>query len=332
MSGGPTEDANRADESIADDLIECVVVLMAIMLVVVSLRFYIRLRLLRKAGNDDIALAATMVRTIHGPLPGILFFFLATRHGLGHHIETLSLEERSFFLKLVYAASLGYHVTIMLLKATFLLQFRRVFPLPVFQRVCDIFLVFLGLWTIAGIIGGALICLPVSKNWDLQEPIWTCDERFYFWLVHGLMHLITDLIIFVMPLPLLKTLPLPPAHKFVLLGVFCLGFLTCIFSGVRLTTLHASLRDPDVTWTSAVTVFWSDGEVACSIICLCIPTLRPLMGKCCTHRTCKGNIMERGTRRFGFYAISLPSSVGPPPVPSPSRAPDPAHTNNNRIS
>lgn len=113
----------------------------------------------------------------------------------------------------------------MLLKATFLLQFRRVFPLPVFQRVCDVFLALLGLWTIAGIVGGALVCLPVSKNWDLQEPIWTCDERFYFWLVHGLMHLITDLIIFVMPLPLLKTLPLPPVHKFVLLGIFCLGFL-----------------------------------------------------------------------------------------------------------
>ncbi|KAL2194182.1 hypothetical protein P885DRAFT_43521 [Corynascus similis CBS 632.67] len=328
MSGGPTEDANRADESIANGVVKCVVVLLAIMLVVASLRFYIRLRLLRKAGNDDIALAATLVSVIACNI-GVIY---STRHGLGNHIETLSPEERSYFLKLVYVASLGYHVTIMLLKATFLLQFRRVFPLPVFQRVCDVFLALLGLWTIAGIVGGALVCLPVSKNWDLQEPIWTCDERFYFWLVHGLMHLITDLIIFVMPLPLLKTLPLPPVHKFVLLGIFCLGFLTCIFSGVRLTTLHASLRDSDVTWTSAITIFWSVAEVACSIICLCIPTLRPLMGSCCTRRTCEGNIMERGTRRFEFYAISLPSSVGPPPVPSPSRAPDPARINNNRIS
>lgn len=62
MSGGPTEDANRADESIANGVVKCVVVLLAIMLVVASLRFYIRLRLLRKAGNDDIALAATLVR------------------------------------------------------------------------------------------------------------------------------------------------------------------------------------------------------------------------------------------------------------------------------
>lgn len=113
----------------------------------------------------------------------------------------------------------------MMLKSTFLFQYRRVFPLPNFQRLCDIFLAFLGVWTVVGLVGGATICLPVSKNWDLENPIWSCEQRFSFWLGYGIVHLITDILIFIMPLPLLKTLPLPPLHKSVLIGVFCLGFM-----------------------------------------------------------------------------------------------------------
>src|SRR5690606_30105048 len=93
--------------------------------------------------------------------------------------------------------------------------------------------VFLGLWTVSGIVGGVLVCLPISKNWDLQEPIWSCNERFYFWMVQGAIHLVSDVVIFIMPLPLLKTLPLPPFHKVILVGVFCLGFLSVLPLSVK---------------------------------------------------------------------------------------------------
>jgi hypothetical protein len=73
---------------------------------------------------------------------------------------------------LIFVSALGYHATIMLLKTTFLLQFRRVFPLPAFQRLCDICLAFLALWAVAGLVGGATICLPLDKNWDPREPAW----------------------------------------------------------------------------------------------------------------------------------------------------------------
>jgi hypothetical protein len=125
----------------------------------------------------------------------------------------------------IFVSAFGYHVCIILLKSTFLLQFRRVFPLPTFQRLCDIFLAFLAVWAIAGLIGVATICLPISRNWDPREPISTCEQRFWYWLGHGIVHVITDLLIFIMPMPMLKMLPLPSLHKVVLMGVFGLGFL-----------------------------------------------------------------------------------------------------------
>jgi len=222
---------------------------------------------------------------------------------------------------LIFVSSLGYHVTIMLLKLTFLLQFRRVFPLPAFQRLCDIFMMFLAAWTVAGIVGGATICLPHNMNWDPQDRASVCEKRFWFWLGHGIVHVITDVILCIMPLPLLRTLPLPPMQKMALIGVFCLGFVTCVISAVRLTTLHASLEDADFSWTSAKTVFWSVGEVTCSVVCLCIPTLRPLLGRsCCPRLSREGAIVDRPTKQFRLYTISLPDTVGPR-TPRPTRHP-----------
>lgn len=52
---------------------------------------------------------------------------------------------------------------------------------------------------------------------------------------------------------------------------------TCVISTIRITSLHASITETDVTWTAPHTVLWSLGEVTCAIICACVPTLRPLL-------------------------------------------------------
>lgn len=49
-------------ESIAPSLIVYSVICQVVILTVVASRFYIRLRILRKFGADDMALAATLVR------------------------------------------------------------------------------------------------------------------------------------------------------------------------------------------------------------------------------------------------------------------------------
>lgn len=52
---------------------------------------------------------------------------------------------------------------------------------------------------------------------------------------------------------------------------------TCVISAIRITSLRATLTDADVTWTAVDTALWSMGEATCAIICVCIPTLRPLV-------------------------------------------------------
>ena len=59
MANSPPSDIH---ESIAPSLIAYSVICQLVIVIVVSARFYIRLRLLRKFGMDDMALAATLVR------------------------------------------------------------------------------------------------------------------------------------------------------------------------------------------------------------------------------------------------------------------------------
>jgi hypothetical protein len=76
----------------------------------------------------------------------------------------------------------------------------------------------------AGAFGTLLICLPIKRNWDPLEPA-NCGKRIYFWEAYAILHVITDVFILMLPLPLLNTLPLPRVQKVVLMAVFCLGFL-----------------------------------------------------------------------------------------------------------
>ncbi|KAH6663234.1 hypothetical protein B0J14DRAFT_707230 [Halenospora varia] len=268
--------APAAYENFAERIVAIIAACLFVATVVVSLRFYVRLVIIKNFGADDWALAVALIATIGSAT----IMAVCTRLGLGGHAYLLTIPEMSTFLKLVWIGSMGYSFAITLMKATFLLQYRRVFPLPSFERLCNMSLGFLVVWAIAGTLGSMLNCLPIERNWDASAPT-NCVGRMYFWQAYAIMHIITDVLILVMPLPLLKTLPLPRVQKGVLVAVFSLGIFTCAISVIRLTTLRASLMSTDVTWTMPTTLIWSMAEVLCAIICVCIPTLRPLVVRSC---------------------------------------------------
>ncbi|KAH6683486.1 hypothetical protein F5X68DRAFT_262941 [Plectosphaerella plurivora] len=241
-------------------------------LVVVGLRFQVRIFTIRKVGMDDWATALACMGQL-----SVAATVIATTQlvGLGRHMETLNSHNQSRLITVVLVLSLGYHFVLMILKAAFLLQYRRSFPLPGFQRLCDIFLAFLLCWTIAGAIAGGATCTPGSGMIEANKE--ACETGFQVWMVHGILNIITDVVIYIMPLPLIKTLPLSKGQKIGLIAVFSLGFFTCVISGLRLSTLREAISSPDSSWSMAKTIFWSMGESTSAIVCLCIPTLRPLL-------------------------------------------------------
>jgi hypothetical protein len=70
----------------------------------------------------------------------------------------------------------------------------------------------------------------------------------------------------------------------------------CVISIIRLTTLHGALVGTDPSWSMATTFYWSVGEATCAIVCLCIPTLRPLVARSKRFRTSPTESTDSGPR------------------------------------
>lgn len=121
------------------------------------------------------------------------------------------------------------------------------------------------------------------------------------WYVNAAGNILTDLIIFSLPIPFVWKLDMPCSQRLSLLAVFCLGFLwvqhhllvihkhyfvlcpvpctdhensTCVISVVRIEFLNLG---SDPTYNNIAPAGWSFGELCAGVVTACLPTLRPLL-------------------------------------------------------
>jgi hypothetical protein len=77
-----------------------------------------------------------------------------------------------------------------------------------------------GFWIIAITIGVLVYTNPPGVEWEpLAEP------KTEFWQANGIIHAVSDFIILLIPIPLLKQLPISKSQKFIVIAIFGLGFL-----------------------------------------------------------------------------------------------------------
>ncbi|KAK4158973.1 hypothetical protein QBC43DRAFT_273398 [Cladorrhinum sp. PSN259] len=241
--------------------------------IAVFLRLYTRFAIVKSVGIDDWAVAVAFVFTL---LCGISVV-ISTTQGLGLHVWTLQPDEiknlwRTFFISVVL-----YRSSLIAVKVCFLLHYLRIFPLPKVRTACYVLLVVVGVW---GILQLSLIifqCRPISGFWDKSSSP-ECIPIGAQWYVHASGNIVTDIAIFVLPLPVLNILRLRTVDKMCLLGIFSLGFFTCAISIIRLVFLGKG-HNPDFTFHTVTITSWSMGELACGMVCVCLPTLRPLLAK-----------------------------------------------------
>jgi hypothetical protein len=84
--------------------------------------------------------------------------------------------------------------------------------------------ILIGMWSVAAVIININACSPVSGFWD-QSIGAKCLPTPGLWYVMAGGNIITDVIIFALPIRVLWNLSLPLSQRYSLVGVFCLGFL-----------------------------------------------------------------------------------------------------------
>jgi hypothetical protein len=93
------------------------------------------------------------------------------------------------------------------------------------RRVYIASMVIVSLWSASQLLGISFLCVPLQAVWDPRIKGKCFQHEIVMWYVNGIVHIVIDLAIIVMPLPIVWKLQLPLAQKLLLSGIFGLGFL-----------------------------------------------------------------------------------------------------------
>lgn len=79
-------------------------------------------------------------------------------------------------------------------------------------------------WWIGTILADTLICIPIQHNWNLTF-LAHCGNKQLLAIIPPIPWIVTDLVILLMPLPIVWKLHLPRLQRVGLAGLFLLGGL-----------------------------------------------------------------------------------------------------------
>ncbi|KUJ24393.1 uncharacterized protein LY89DRAFT_548631, partial [Mollisia scopiformis] len=111
------------------------------------------------------------------------------------------------------------------------------------------------------------MCIPFQYNWDKKIKGGHCIDQQMFFRWATVPNIVTDLVMFFLPMPAVWGLHLPTSQKIGVTFTFFLG-------SVYFIRLHAF---KDLTWYSVDTYTWTVIETGVYLIATCLPSLRSLI-------------------------------------------------------
>ncbi|KAL0944551.1 uncharacterized protein CTRU02_202438 [Colletotrichum truncatum] len=190
-------------------------------------------------------------------------------------------------LKLMFSQMLLFWTTLWAAKFSILFFVRRlVIGLPNYIRAWWACFTVVLLLYLACMLSNFLTCTPLTKYWSptgcsAPEDLVRADASIKF---ATSADVVSDLLIMILPLNLLRKLITSPTHKFGLAVLFSLGAIIIAFALVRLAQVTKatsdSAKDPTTVANGPVLLsMWSHIESTVSIIVATLPAFRFLLGK-----------------------------------------------------
>ncbi len=120
---------------------------------------------------------------------------------------------------------------------------------------------------------------PISSYWILgADSQKDCIPEGPPLIVQSTLNVITDFMIYALPIPTLFTLSLPWFQRIGLMVLFSVGGIIVVAGSFRAYWIHYTLYGTyDVTWSGYEIWVWTAVETNIGVICGCIPALKPLL-------------------------------------------------------
>lgn len=189
-------------------------------------------------------------------------------------------EVFSYALKLFYIDESFYLTVLVLTKISILFFYLRIFPQKKFRWACYAVMGWVGLSGLAFVFLQIFQCVPVSFVWEgwlgTYGPHWCLD-------VHALTYtaaafsITQDLVILIMPLPLLWNLNTGLRQRIDIGIMFSLGFFILLTSCIRLGFIvkFANTYNPSRDYVGPL--IWSGLECGVSMIVTSLPGIRTML-------------------------------------------------------
>ncbi|KAJ5098313.1 hypothetical protein N7532_005314 [Penicillium argentinense] len=250
-------------------------VLTGIATLIVGMRLFARLGLMKITGREDWSVLIALVFSI------IYLALVAAQYHykMGTHSSLLSPHILQQQLKCLWAAIPMYNASLAFTKFSILFQYIRIFPARSFRLACYIVMGIVATYSSWAIVSGYVNCVPVAKFWNHDLP-GNCLSFEAVWFFNASMNIATDVTLLVLPMPFLVKLQLPRMQKIALMAVFAIGILVVITSILRLSSLRTVAQSADTSYSNVDAAYWTAAECNVAIICACLPFLRPIISRC----------------------------------------------------
>lgn len=126
-----------------------------------------------------------------------------------------------------YVAIIIFYTGLGIVKVALLLQYRRLFAAKI-QRLIDRTVGIVIVWTVIVLFMCIFTCWPIPGFWDKRIPA-KCLPR-YRYIIQSVGNILSDCIMFALPLPLLWRMRASLWHRLLLIMLFCLGFLYVVIA------------------------------------------------------------------------------------------------------
>ncbi|KAH8704345.1 hypothetical protein GQ44DRAFT_831563 [Phaeosphaeriaceae sp. PMI808] len=240
-------------------------------------RFWSRYLTAFKPVLEDWLVIGALVITWGYVAGNIIFSY----NGLGVQAAVLVGAGRSYQLqnqlKLLIANQVTYAIALGLVKCSLLLSLIRIFYVSKPFRIVAYCTMALCIgWALQTILIAFLICRPISYNWDQVNQTGTCGDLTAAYVSIGIVDVIADIIIFILPLPLINKLKMRRSSKFATMGLFALGIFTVTAGAARTGMIYHTRFDPTDPEGPTMNLIWAAVEPCVAIIVASLLVTKPL--------------------------------------------------------
>ncbi|KAF4838548.1 Satratoxin biosynthesis SC1 cluster protein 4 [Colletotrichum tropicale] len=249
---------------------------------VIGIRLYSRYGITKSGGPDDIVMVAGTIATIIMSI----CIIISVSNGLGLIIADIPPESWKPMLLSFWISRVFYAFGLMLVKIALLLFYLRLDHRP---RMRWIVFGLMAVVIATGIAHAGISifeCSPPAIFWTFGgnfrifgEHCMTAATQQKFWDATGAIVVVTDLCLWLCPLPMVWSLQLPIRQKIAVSAVFALGIVSVAAACTRFYYVRKLASTKEIYQQFAESLIWYSLEIYLAIFCGCTSAFKVFLRK-----------------------------------------------------